>query len=267
MQDFTEKICRIAGIPTAQFHLWEECPSTNDLAKILAREGAPHGTAVVAKRQTAGRGRLGRTFLSPEGGVYLSVILRPQANATELLNLTPRLAVASLRAVEEVCALRPQIKWINDLVINTKKVAGILTELGLDEGGNCAFAVCGIGINCNGGRDTFPQDLQQTTTSLQEETGANIDIAHLTGVLVREILAVLEHPAAAQMEEYRRHCLTIGQKVQVIGPDRRIPATAESVDDDGGLWVIYENGTREKISSGEVSVRGLYGYETPCDFS
>ncbi len=263
MQDFTEKICRVAGIPAEQFHWEAECTSTNDLAKKLAQEGAPHGTVVAAKRQTAGRGRMGRTFLSPDGGVYLSVVLRPQMPAAELLNLTPRLAVAAVGAVEETCHLCPQIKWINDLVVGTKKVAGILTELGLDEKGNAQFAVCGVGINCNGGRESFPADLQKTTTSLQEETGKIVDTALLTGILVREILALLHGSAGAQMEEYRKNCLTVGQKVQLHQGERIIPAVAEGVDDDGGLWVCYEDGKREKISSGEVSVRGLYGYETP----
>ncbi len=263
MQDFTEKICRVAGIPTEQFHWEAECTSTNDLAKKLASDGFPHGTVVVAKCQTAGRGRMGRTFLSPQGGVYLSVVLRPQMPAAELLNLTPRLAVAAVRAVEETCALRPQIKWINDLVIGTKKVAGILTELGLDDKGNAQFAVCGIGINCNGSREDFPAELQKTTTSLQEETGKIVDTDLLTGALVREILSLLHGSASAQMEDYRKNCLTIGQKVQLHQGERITPAVAEGVDDDGGLWVYYEDGTREKVSSGEVSVRGLYGYENP----
>ncbi len=263
MQDFAEKICHIAGISAEQFHWEAECTSTNDLAKKLAQKGCPHGTVVLAKRQTAGRGRMGRAFLSPDGGVYLSVVLRPQMPAVELLNLTPRLAVAAVGAVEETCHLRPNIKWINDLVVGTKKVAGILTELGLDEKGNAQFAVCGVGINCNGSRDEFPADLQKTTTSLQEETGATVDIPLLTGVLVREILALLHGSACTQMEEYRKNCLTVGQKVQLLQRQTITPAVAEGVDDDGGLWVCYENGTREKISSGEVSVRGLYGYETP----
>ena len=263
MEIFADKICQIAKIPQEQFHWQEECSSTNDLAKKLAQEGALHGTVVMAHRQTAGRGRMGRTFLSPEGGVYLSVILRPQIPATELLNLTPRLALCAMHAVEESCHILPQIKWINDLVINGKKVAGILTELGLDEKGNCAYAVCGVGVNCNGSRDEFPAHLQKTTTSLREETGKAVDISLLAGTLVREILALLQTAPQGQMEEYRKNCLTVGKAVQLLRGETIIPATAENVDDDGGLWVCYEDGTREKVTSGEVSVRGLYGYVSP----
>ena len=113
--------------------------STNDYAKVLAQQGAPHGTAVLAKSQTAGRGRMGRSFLSPEGGLYLSLILRPKEKAEALMSLTAVLALAACDAVEEVCGLRPGVKWINDLVVNGKKLAGILTELQLTPDGHVRY--------------------------------------------------------------------------------------------------------------------------------
>ena len=130
--------------------LWfDSIESTNTHARELARQGAAHGTVLIADHQTGGRGRLGRSFHSPAGsGVYMSVILRPNCNPQEIMHLTCAAAVAMCDAVETAAGFRPGIKWTNDLVCGHRKIAGVLTELGFDSHGNVDFAVVGIGINC-----------------------------------------------------------------------------------------------------------------------
>ena len=136
--------------PEVQLHWFETIESTNTEAKKIAKDGVPHGTTLVADRQTGGRGRMGRSFASPAGmGIYLSMILRPECRAPELMHLTCAVAVAVCNAIEEVTGFRPCVKWINDLIAKEKKLGGILTELALLPGTDKVdYAIVGIGINC-----------------------------------------------------------------------------------------------------------------------
>lgn len=215
-----------------------ETSSTNTYLKELAKQGAPHGTVVIANRQTAGRGRLGRSFQSPEGGLYLSLLLRQSPD----LRLTPMAAEAVRRAVLEVSGLAAQIKWINDLVYGGKKLCGILTEL-------CGDAIIvGIGINCRG----TPHEI---ATSL-EEAGHPCDRNKLAAAVIEQ----LSQMSPDWLESYKTHCLTIGQDVQLIQNDTVRLAHVDDMDQEGALLVTLPDGTKERIFSGEVSVRGLYGY-------
>ena len=138
--------------------LWYGCiDSTNTRARELARQGAAHGTVLIADRQTGGRGRLGRSFHSPAGkGIYMSVILRPCCKPEKIMHLTCAAAVAMCDVVEDAAGFRPGIKWTNDLVFGQRKIAGVLTELGFDKTGNVDYAVVGIGINCCQQEGDFP---------------------------------------------------------------------------------------------------------------
>ena len=235
--------------------LLDTVPSTNDYAKNLARQGAAHGTAVMAKCQTAGRGRMGRSFLSPEGGLYLSVILRPRERAEKLMALTAMLAAAACDAVEQVCGIRPGIKWINDLVLDGKKLAGVLTELSLTADGCVEYAVCGIGINCNGDLSSLSPEVRKIATSLLEQTGKQTDISALTEAMVHR----WTNPDINWLETYRRDCVTLGKTVRILGAEE-YTATAVDIDHDGALVVKTEDGELHRVFSGEVSVRGLYDY-------
>ena len=215
-----------------------EVGSTNTYLKELAKDGAPHGTAVIALRQTGGRDRLGRRFESPQGGLYLSVLLRQSPD----FRLTPTVAEAVRRAVLEVSGLQAQIKWINDLVYGGKKLCGILTELCGDA------AIVGIGINCEG----TPHEV---ATSLAEE-GHPCD----KRILAAEVLRQLSQMSPAWLSDYKANCLTIGQDVQLIQNDTVRYAHVDDMDEDGALLVTLLDGTKERIFSGEVSVRGFYGY-------
>lgn len=240
--------------------------STNNYAKKLAVQGAPHGTVVLADRQTAGRGRLGRQFDSPAGlGIYCSVILRFDLPPEQLLCLTPVMAEAARRAVLAATGLEAQIKWINDLVLNGRKLCGILTELGAS-GGKPDYVVVGIGINCGQQRGDFPPELRDLATSLTQALGAPVDRLAVTAELIRQMQQAADSfPAdpAPWLRSYRTHCLTLGKDVQLIRGDTVRYGHADDMDDNGALRVTLADGTRETVFSGEVSVRGLYGYIDP----
>lgn len=234
----------------AEFRFLEEVTSTNDLAKAMARDGAPHGSAVLAWRQTAGRGRLGRAFSSPEGGVYLSVVLRPEAPPERLLHLTPVLAVAACDAVEAVSGVRPGCKWVNDLMLDGRKLAGILVEI---SGG---AMIAGIGVNVNTEQAAFPPELRDAAVSLRQMTGKTFDREKLGRELADRFAAACLtaiRDQKAWMARYRVNCLTLGQTVETTGPEPVI-GTAEDVADDGSLLIRTEEGLRS-VQSGEASLR------------
>ena len=237
--------------------------STNTRAKQLAREGAPHGTILVAGHQTGGRGRMGRSFASPEGqGVYLSVILRPHCEPAKLMHLTCAAGVAMMEAVEAVSGVRPQVKWINDLVIVGKKLGGILVEMSVDKG-LVDYAIIGIGINCLQKQGDFPPEIANLATSLLLASGKNILPENLIAAMITALqkmdLALFSRKAQL-MARYKASCITLGKDIQVIQGDRIRPGKADDLDEDGGLWVTFPDGSRECVSFGEVSVRGMYGY-------
>ena len=245
--------------------VFETVDSTNTVAKGLAAAGAPEGTVVVADQQTGGRGRLGRKFASPPGvGVFLTVVLRPNVPPMELLHLTAVSAVATADAIEEATALRPGIKWTNDLVIGKRKCVGILTEMSLQaESGLVDYAVVGIGTNCNHTQEDFPEEVRPVAVSLREETGRTVDRNAYAAALIRALYranAELLSGKVNWMERYRRDCITIGKDVKIVRGDAVQLAHADGVDDDGALLVTYADGTTGAVNSGEVSVRGMYGY-------
>ena len=249
-------------------HPWKEriqvhevLTSTNTHAKGLAQQGAPVGTVVIARSQTAGRGRLGRSFHSPKDtGLYFSLILRPDCTADRLMHLTCAAAVAACEAVEKTCGLRPGIKWINDLTVAGKKLGGILTELSFDKDAKVAYAVIGIGINCR--LDNVPEELQGLACSLSDFV-PEPDISRLAAALIlalEETAPRLLTDRCAMMEAYRNRCVTLGRQVRVISTEKTETGFAESVCDDGSLTVLFADGQRKNVNSGEVSVRGLWDY-------
>lgn len=238
--------------------------STNDYLKRIAADGAPDGTVAVAAEQTAGRGRRGRSFQSAaDQGVYLSALLRPQLGAGSLLPLTGLCAAAMCSAVERVCAVRPQIKWTNDLVLNGKKLCGILTELGM-EGGALSYVIVGIGVNVSQKAEDFEGEVAGIATSLERELGEPVSKNALAAAMIGELdalyTALLRGETADYLARYRRDCVTIGKEVRLMWQDAGEKVFALDVDDAFGLVVRHENGEVETIRTGEVSVRGLYGY-------
>lgn len=234
---------------TWEIHKFGEISSTNTVLKAMT--DAPHGTALIASRQTAGRGRRGRSFCSPHG-IYLSVLLRRQEKPDQLLHLTAITAVAIRRAVLEAAGLDTGIKWVNDLLLNGKKVCGILVE-GCGDG----RYVIGAGLNCN----TNPVEL---SPELRDTAGCfSCDENALTEAVLRNLQIMDENLMecrTAWMKEYASHCITLGKKVKLIRAGSSREAFAEGIDENGALLVRYADGKTAAVCSGEASVRGMEGY-------
>lgn len=247
-----------------RFSYVETTDSTNSRLKVLAREGAPHGTALCAERQTGGRGRLGRSFLSPSGvGIYLSILLRPKCRPESLMHLTCATAEYMCDALENAAGFRPGIKWANDLVYRRQKLCGILTELGLQEDGSVDYAVIGIGVNCCQSANDFPPELRDTAASIAMVTGIQPSRERIAAAMLdalHRMDAEILSSRNAIMEKYRRDCVTVGQDISLVKGDILRYGKALDVRDDGALIVEFSPGRQEPVSSGEVSVRGMYGY-------
>jgi len=239
--------------------------STNSLLRESAGQGAPEGAVLAAGHQTAGRGRLGRKFHSPEGrGAYFSLLLRPRYKACDVALITPAAAVAAALAIEDVTGVRVGIKWVNDLFLNGKKVCGILTEavLGRDSG-FVESAIVGIGINVAQPETGFPEELGCIATALTDSNAAAGRLCN------RLIAATLDHfwgfyqnlTAREFLGEYRGRSTLLGQDIYVLATDREKCARALAIDDDCRLFVRYENGETAALGSGEVSVRRVRGAE------
>lgn len=242
---------------------FQEIESTNTELKRLAREGAPEGTALIAQRQTGGRGRMGRSFQSEEGGVYLSLLLRPGCSPKDLMHLTCAVAVAMCDAVEDTCGLRPGIKWTNDLVYGKWKLGGILTELGFDAQGNVSWCVLGVGINCTQSQEDFLPELRDMVASLSMVTEKYVSPSLLAAKMLerlREMSLVLLTGREHIMERYRENCVTLGKEISLLRSDTVRYGKAVGITKSGALVVQFSDGHREAVDSGEVSVRGMYGY-------
>ena len=245
--------------------LWFDCiDSTNTYARELARQGAPHGTVLIADCQTGGRGRLGRSFHSPGGvGIYMSVILRPRCAPQPLMHLTCAAAVALCDAVESAVGFRPGIKWTNDLVVQKRKIAGVLTELGFSSHGMVDFAVVGIGINCCQQQSDFPAEIRHIAGSLRSVSGQEIDRARVAAAVMDALYRMGSQrltPRKPIKDQNRRDGITLGQEISVVRGGEILYGTALDIDEWGALLVRFTDGQEAFVSSGEVSVRGMYGY-------
>lgn len=229
----------------------DQTDSTNRVAKALAQDGAVHGTVVVADTQTAGRGQKGRSFFSPAGcGLYISILLRHVSTADAPL-LTARMGVAAARAIEAVAPVNVQIKWVNDLQIGGKKVAGILTE-GQAESGQSSldYAIVGIGINvCH---VDFPDELKVIAGTVADAAGTPVDRETLLAVLLNEVETILDDRLF--LAEYRRRSSVIGQTVTVTEGETVYAAVAMDIDDSGAL-LVERDGVPKRLIYGEVRVR------------
>ncbi|HHU70522.1 MAG TPA: biotin--[acetyl-CoA-carboxylase] ligase [Clostridiales bacterium] len=233
--------------------------STNTLAKEMAADGAKEGTVIIAREQTSGRGRMGRTFYSPNStGIYFSIILRPSLSMEDSLKITTATAVAIAKAIETIAEVPAQIKWVNDIFVNNKKVCGILTEASLNfESGGLEYAVVGIGLNVT--TEAFPEDIKNVAGSIYKEKPEDIPV---TSILLAEILNNIGEMMASladnkYLEEYKSRSFLIGKEILVLRNKKAIPAKALDIDDKARLVVEYNDKTREALTSGEVSIRPI----------
>lgn len=232
---------------------YRSLPSTNDAAKRRAQEGAKNGTVIIAEEQTAGRGRIKRSWLSPRGSIALSIILYPELAYLPCLIMVASLAVAS--AIEQVTSLKAQIKWPNDVLVNGRKVCGILVESNV-RGDKVDYAVIGIGINVNLNLADFPE-IAPLATSLSQELGRNVSRREVIRSLLTEAERLyLALPAGDSVfKQWRDRLVTLGKKIQVSSGEATYRGVAESVAHDGSLLLRQPDGNLLKIVAGDVTLR------------
>lgn len=242
---------------------YENIDSTNTALKRLAEEGAGHGTLVTAEEQSLGKGRRGRGWTSPCGvNIYMSLLLRPEISPQKASMLTLVMALAAAKACEEVTGLKTEIKWPNDIILNGKKICGILTEMSA-EIDYINYVVIGVGINVH--IESFPEELSKTATSLLIEKKERINRSRLTALVLQRFEAAYEEfcktaDLSLLKMEYEDRLVNRGREVRVLDPVLEYSGTAKGITNEGELIVMLENGIERYIYAGEVSVRGLYGY-------
>ncbi len=237
----------------------EEVDSTQELAKQLAESGADEGTIAICEKQSGGRGRRGRVWVSPPYvGIYFSIVLRPPLNPAAVIQIPLLVGVAVCQAITEVTPLHPEIKWPNDVVVNGKKVCGILTEMKADAG-TVSYIVPGIGVNVNTPRDYFPEDIAVIATSLAAEAGKPVSRI----ILLQNILLHLETlyyeflscGFASIREKWKTWDNTLGARVEINGNDGIMVGQAVDIDEEGFLLVKTDDAEIKRIVGGDVSLR------------
>ncbi len=242
--------------------LHDTIDSTNSRAAVLAREGAPAGSLIVARQQTAGRGRQGRTWISPpDAGIAMSILLRPEIPLTRLPLITLATGVAVAQAVEALCGIQLGLKWVNDLTAGGKKVGGILAEM------PGQALVIGIGINLRLDEGNIPDDLKNRIDWLENLAGRPLEpsllVAEICRFLERQYFSLLEGKSQAIIDSWKHYSVTLGKEVMVVSPTgdsaRNISGRAVDIAESGALLIEKTDGTRVELSAGEISLRSLDG--------
>jgi BirA family biotin operon repressor/biotin-[acetyl-CoA-carboxylase] ligase len=237
-----------------------QAESTNTLAMEMAAKGCPEGTVVIADSQTGGKGRLGRTWISPAGvNLYLSIVVRPGIQPRDATGLTLLSAVACASAIRQSCSIPVSIKWPNDLLVGSRKLGGILTEIRADMD-RISHAVIGIGINVNLPEQDMPEDIRKIATSVLIESGKTSSRTGLAAALLKEFdswyMLLLNGGKREIAERWIGLSSTIGRHVRVALGDRIFEGIAEGIDEEGLLIVRMADGSSRKFSAGDVTIGG-----------
>lgn len=245
-----------------EIHHFTEVTSTNDVAKELALEGAEEGTIVISETQSRGRGRLGRKWFSPEGGIWFSLILCPKMSVKDAPKITFALSLAMAKTIIKMFRLKVRIRWPNDVLVNNKKVCGILTELSSKSGGAIDFIVSGIGINANTNLKSFPKALRKSVTSLKQQVKREISREAFLKAFFEELehyYKTLTNSGFAQiLREWKSLTDTLNSYIEVTSfdkKDKKVEGQAIDVDQDGALLIRLDDGSIKKVMSGNASVR------------
>lgn len=243
---------------------FDSLDSTNIKAKYLASSGEADGAVVISEEQTMGKGRLGRSFISPKGkGIWMSIILRPEIEPISASIIT-QIAAAAVNSAAAQIGVKTYIKWPNDIILNGKKVCGILTEMSA-ELTNINYVIMGIGINANLDIEDYTDEVKKCATSLKIETGKSIDRKELLARFLNNFEDLYEEFIINDnikriIKICRENSILIGREINVIKRGNAVKAKALDINDEGLLVVEYENGKIESLISGEVSIRGLKSY-------
>lgn len=235
--------------------------STNTVLKEEASKGAAEGRIIIACEQTAGRGRMNRQFYSPaQSGIYLSILLRPQMSAGDSLYITTAAAVAVSKAIEDIAPVKAEIKWVNDIFCNGRKVCGILTEASINvESGRLDYAVLGIGINITKPKGDFPDDIKNIAASIFEDGEYDGQAkSRLSALVIKYFWEYYkEIETKSFMAEYKKRSFVIGKDIYIIRNREAedIRAKVIDIDNQARLIVKLEDGSEEILSSGEISIR------------
>ena len=241
-------------------YTYKTTSSTNEVAKKLALTGAKHGTVVISEEQTAGKGRMGRTFYSPANtGIYMSIILRPNLTAMDSVLITTASSVAICDAIHKVTGIECQIKWINDIYINNKKVGGILTEASTNfESGTIDYLILGIGINFNNPKDNFPDDLKEIADSLYKGNSNGINRNILCAEILNNILSIIPKIKDYNfISEYKKRSIILNQEIMYTSGGIYSKGRAIDINNDGSLVIKHDDGSIKILNSGEISIRRL----------
>ena len=246
-----------------EIHYFDRTDSTNIQARLAGEAGASHGTLAVAEIQDGGRGRRGRNWISPAGvGVWMSLLLRPEISPVSASMLTLVMALAAQKGIKEATGIESQIKWPNDLVLNKKKICGILTEMGTN-GVKINYVLIGVGINVN--LKEFPEEMQDKATSLILESGQEYDRNQVISQVMKYFEINYEKFVQTcdfthLLEDYHKILANLNQPVRVLDGSKSFEGICRGIDEKGELLVEKQDKEITKVSAGEVSVRGLYSY-------
>ncbi|MCS7112006.1 MAG: biotin--[acetyl-CoA-carboxylase] ligase [Ignisphaera sp.] len=239
------------GFAAYRVEYMKECSSTQDVVDLLAREGAPEGTTVVCEKLSRGRGRLGRRWEAGEGGLWFTILLRPPSiKSLQLLSLAGGVSVA--KSIRELFNIDARVKWPNDVIINERKVCGILIEARA-EADRMQYVMIGIGINVN---NTLPQDLQSTAITIKSIVGVDVPRAPLLKSTIRGVDSfyrkLLEGVSVDIVREWSLYSSTIGRRVKAVTPDVEIEGVAVGLDEDGALMIEIEGREVRKVIVGDI---------------
>jgi len=235
-----------------------EVGSTNDWAKELAQSGAEQGTVAMAETQAAGRGRLDREWFSPKGGLWFSIVLRPKLLTAQAARLVFVAGLAVAETLREEFGLKVDTKWPNDVLLNGKKLCGILLEMSTT-GEKVNFVVMGVGVNANFTENVFPAELRNVASSLENELGHQVRLEDLFRRLLERLENAyemyLERGFAPILDRWKEYAGFLGRKVEVADQNQKMNGLALDVDQDGALAVKLENGTTRRVLVGDVSLQ------------
>lgn len=237
---------------------FENTDSTNRQARMLARDGAKHGTLVIADTQSAGRGRRGRGWISPAGeGIFMSLIVRPDVHPSRVAKMSLTLALAVAQAIRKETGLDARIKWPNDIVIGGRKICGLLLEMDATAE-KVESIVAGVGINVH--QTAFAEEIAHTASSLDLMAGRRVSRSAIVRAFLKEFEQAMALADDEMMDAYRACSATIGQRVQVIALDGTYIGTAKGITESGSLLVETDDGDVREVLAADVSVRGIMGY-------